>query len=78
MTSTAGPRPLIDNGVVRIDSRNRTLTVRPASGASGTAKLLWRDSLAVQAATEAAGTIPRPYGHQAPGVADLLRRAGRR
>jgi hypothetical protein len=56
VTSTTLPHPLIDDGVVSIDSRSRTLTVRPAPHASGTAKLLWRDAVAAQAATTA---VPR-------------------
>jgi hypothetical protein len=45
VTSTTLPRPLIDDGQVTNDLFTRTLTVRPASHASGTAKLLWRDAV---------------------------------
>jgi hypothetical protein len=53
----AVPRPLLDDGVVSIDSRNRTLTVRPSRDASGYAKLLWRDGVAAQAATPQPPTV---------------------
>ena len=59
MTGAPAPRPLLCDGVVTIDSRARALVVRPAADASATAKLLWRDGVAAQAAAEAAGAMPQ-------------------
>jgi hypothetical protein len=49
VTSTAGPRPLVAAGVVTVDLRSRTLTVRPAPSARPYAKVLWADGVAAQA-----------------------------
>ena len=60
MTSTVLPHPIVDDGVVTNDPLSRTLTVRPAPDASGTAKLLWRDAVRAQAA---AAQPPAVWAH---------------
>jgi hypothetical protein len=40
------PRPMIDDGVVVVDSAARQLVVRPAPAASGYTRLLWRRGVA--------------------------------
>ena len=48
MTERALPRPLVEDGVVTIDQRTRTLIVKPARSASGWAKAVWRDGVRAQ------------------------------
>ena len=57
------PRPLVDDSQVTSDPFTRTLTVRPAPHASGTAKLLWRD--AVGALDGPAGVARTPWANGA-------------
>ena len=61
------PHPLIDDGVVENDPLSRTLTVRPATHASGTAKLLWRDAVRALAISldGPAGIARPPWAHGA-------------
>jgi hypothetical protein len=67
VTAKGLPHPLIDDGVVENDPDTRTLTVRPAPHASGTAKLFWRDAVRAVALSlnGPAGIARPPWAHGA-------------
>jgi hypothetical protein len=59
VTSEALPRPLIADGIVTIDPRERALVVRPAPSARPYAKVLWAEGVRAQAEAFRRGGGPR-------------------
>jgi hypothetical protein len=55
VTDTVQPDPLIVDGVVRVDLRERRLVVRPDPYADGQAKRLWRAAVRAEAASGRGG-----------------------
>jgi hypothetical protein len=70
MTSTVLPRPMVADGVVTIDQRERALVVRPAASARPYAKALWAEGVRAQAAAGRLGG-PRTVYASGGGVSQV-------
>jgi hypothetical protein len=74
VTSEALPRPLVADGVVTIDARERALVVRPAPSARPYAKVLWAEGVRAQAEAAAfrrSGGGPRTVWASGAGQAQI-------